>query len=157
MVRAGTSTPGPKSEKNALTKRLRRRDGRHGYKYETALGAKVAETDCRVQRPVSGLALDRLVGGGTLGKGYSGKKGLVSADGGWGYRRDKVGNSFGDEAISGREVLDRERPSPDGEANGRWNREGYDSLPENAFLAVMDNPLSTFSIDRRPSPNGLRN
>lgn len=31
--------------------------------------------------------------------------------------------------------------------NNNYNREGYDNIKENPFLKVMDNPLSTFSID----------
>jgi Ca-activated chloride channel family protein len=41
------------------------------------------------------------------------------------------------------------RPSvtPDPRPDGGWNREGYDRIEDNPFLAVAGNPRSTFSID----------
>jgi len=35
----------------------------------------------------------------------------------------------------------------DGWASGQWNREAYDHIEDNSFKAVLDHPLSTFSID----------
>jgi Ca-activated chloride channel homolog len=38
-------------------------------------------------------------------------------------------------------------PPPGTRVDPDWNREGYDAIEENAFLAVDANPVSTFSID----------
>jgi len=100
----------------------------------------------------NGLGVE-LARDGKLGRGWGYDQGLSRGISGdrlktkWSVKHSFEYRAETLEDANGLKMAGRERSSPDGDPRGGWNREAYDSLPENAFLAVMDNPLSTFSID----------
>jgi Ca-activated chloride channel family protein len=53
---------------------------------------------------------------------------------------------LGDVPVVGRLFREEEKPKSNADA-GAFNTAAYDHLVENGFLAVKDNPLSTFSVD----------